>query len=129
VNAHGGILVKGDILQTASIHLGALRRFGHTAHGDLLPRYLLGLALAGLVASGQDYNLRSGCWLVLDGAPEWETVSRGGERRAVALGDVVAEARAAASEWAKAVEVTLGGEPTVHAFDPKIGKKIAKGQA
>ena len=129
VDAHGGILVKGDILQTASIHLGALRRFGHTAQGDLLPRYLLGLALAGLVASGRDYNLRSGCWLVLDGAPEWRTVSRSGERQAVELGDVVTEARDPASEWVKAVEVTLGGEPTIHPFDPKIGKKIAKGQA
>jgi hypothetical protein len=27
------------------------------------------------------------------------------------------------------VEVALGGEPTVHTFDSKIGKKIAKGQA
>ena len=79
----GGIRVRGEIVQSATIVLGVLRGYGTGAAGEVLAGYLLGLALGGLLAGGRRYNLRSGCELVPAGPATWQTVSVEGERRAV----------------------------------------------
>ena len=60
-DAHGGVLVRGDILQEAIINLVALR----TLSDDLsAKRYLFGLALVALSYRDQEcFNLREGCLL------------------------------------------------------------------
>lgn len=130
VNAHGGVLVHGEIVHTASILLTALRRY--VAKGDdTLATYLLGLALAGLVHATKRYTLRSGCWLVPAGKAVWQKVTADGEREDLSLDPATlsAELEVAANAWAGAAGVTLGGEAKVHAFDTKIGKRaVAKGQ-
>ena len=86
----------------------------------MLPVYLLGLALGGLVTTGRRYRLRSGCALVPAGPPEWRAVTESGERRDIVIdaATVVAELRAAARAWSDAAPVALGAEPTVYDFDP-----------
>jgi CRISPR-associated protein Csb1 len=131
VDAHGGVLVHGNLYQRAAIHLGALRRYPDPFDGRFAS-YLLGLALAGLLEGGRDYDLRSGCWLTPSEATAWEIVRRDGSREPVALADdqeLLAEARSAASAWADAAGVALGGEPEVHTFDKTIGRQIAKGDS
>jgi CRISPR-associated protein Csb1 len=130
VNAHGGVLVHGEIVHTASILLPALRRYV-TQDDSALATYLLGLALSGLLHATRDYNLRSGCWLVAQGAPVWQTVSTDGTRAALTIEPAALgkEVETAARTWAETFAVTLGGEPVVHAYDAKIGKRmVAKGQ-
>jgi CRISPR-associated protein Csb1 len=63
-DTHGGILVKGDILQEGMINLVALR----TLTNDMpTKRYLLGLALVALsYRDQQGFNLREGCLLCAD---------------------------------------------------------------
>ncbi len=83
--AHGGVLVHGDIERRVTINLVALRRLqGHDS--SALRRYILSLAL--VAASAElDGDLRQGCLLVPD--PErttpWQAVSRSGTRSAVTL--------------------------------------------
>jgi CRISPR-associated protein Csb1 len=126
VNAHGGVLVRGEIVHTASLLLPALRRYQAADEGTLAP-YLLGLALTGLVHAADNYALRSGCWLVAHGAPVWERVSADGAREAWTLEpDALHEAaKGAAHAWAAASGVTLGGAPQTHRYDPKVGKRMA----
>lgn len=131
VNAHGGVLVHGEIVHTASILLAALRRYV-TKHDDTLATYLLGLALAGLMHATNSYALRSGCWLVPTGTAVWQKVTADGERKDLSLKPTTlsAELEVAANAWAAAAGVTLGGVAMVHDFDTKIGKRaVATGQA
>ena len=120
VDRPGGILVHGAVVQSASVVLEALRGYRTADASDVLPAYLLGLALGGLVTTGRRYRLRSGCALVPSGPPEWRAVTETGERNAVVIDadTVVAELRDAARAWSTAADVPLGAEPTVHAFDP-----------
>ena len=124
----GGIVVRGGIRQSASILLDVPRRYRTKDRSGVLPGYLLGLALGGLLTGGRRYHLRSGCALVPAGAPDWQVVSVEGERRPVEF-DVkadVEELRVLAGEWAKAGNVTLGGEPEVHLYDPERAKRMLK---
>ena len=122
----GGIVVRGGIDQLASVPLDVPRRYRTKDRNELLPSYLLGLALGGLLTGGRRYHLRSGCALVPAGAPEWRTVSVEGERRPVEfdVDAVVEELRDLADGWAKAGNVTLGGEPEVHRYDPVRAKRM-----
>ena len=122
----GGIVVRGGIDQLASVLLDVPRRYRTKDRSEVLPAYLLGLALGGLLTGGRRYHLRSGCALVPEGAPEWRTVSVEGERRPVEfdVDAVVEELRDLADGWAKAGNVTLGGEPEVHRYDPVRAKRM-----
>lgn len=125
VNAHGGVLVHGEIVHTASVLLSALRRYV-TADDDRLATYLLGLALAGLVHAAGNYSLRSGCWLIPAGEAVWQKVAAAGAREPLNIDPsaLSAELNGVADAWASSVGVTLGGEPQVHVFDAKVGKRM-----
>ena len=126
VNRPGGVLVHGDIVHSASIVLGVLRKYRIEDGCDVLPAYLLGLALGALVSTGSDYHLRSGCTLVPAAPGHWEAVSANGARRAVAIdAEAVEDAlRGAARTWADAAGVALGGAPTVHEFDATMARAM-----
>ena len=83
--AHGGIVVHGEIHRTVTVNLVALRRLDGDG-GLALRRYVLGLALVAATAP-LDGFLRQGCLLTPD--PEtpssWAAVGRDGTRQAVAL--------------------------------------------
>ena len=81
-HGRGGVAVRGEMFQSAVIHLGALSELRRRAVGEELHRYLLCLALAALLdpRGGRDYNLRSGCWLMPDGPPTVTLATRWGER-------------------------------------------------
>ena len=122
----GGIRVRGEIVQSATLALGVLRGYRTGAGCGVLASYLLGLALGGLVTGGRRYDLRSGCDLVPAGAARWEAVSGDGERRVVEVDAqaVLAELREVARAWSAAVEVALGGEPQVHRYDPARARRM-----
>jgi CRISPR-associated protein Csb1 len=90
VNAHGGVVVRGDIVRDVTINLVALRQIGGE-NGAALRRYVLGLALVAAVEP-QDGFLRQGCLLTLDGddVGRWRLVERTGRRTAVDLSDKLA---------------------------------------
>jgi len=131
VDGHGGVFVHGRLYQRVTIHLGALRRYPDPTGDDgLLARYLLSLAMAGLLEGGREYDLRAGCWLVPAKAATWQLIRRDGAHETIALdneGDLFGEINEIARAWSEAAGVQLGGEPTYHVFDKRIGKKIAKG--
>ena len=120
VDRPGGVLVHGAIVQCASVVLEGLRACRTADGSGVLPAYLLGLALGGLVTTGRRYRLRSGCTLVPAAPAEWRAVTESGERNALAIDAdlVVVELRAAAQAWSAAAAVALGGRPVVHDFDP-----------
>lgn len=131
VDQHGGVLVRGRIVQVASIHIGAVRALGRGTQGGRLGEYVLALALGGLFVGGRDYKLRSGCWLVPAEAPQTEVVKADGGRSVLALTDkdvdaLLREAVAAA----KALSIDLPGgpgtAPRVYPYDPKAGKRLLK---
>lgn len=126
VDAHGGVLAHGEIVHSASILLNAVRKHRTGGGGDVLPNYLLGLALGGLLVGGGNYDLRSGCSLVPAAPAEWRTVSRTGDRRSAEVDEdaILEQVRGAAREWSEAVSVELGGEPKVHEYDPQAGKAM-----
>ena len=126
VDRPGGILVHGAIVQSASIVLEGLRGYRTADASDVLPAYLLGLALGGLVTTGRRYRLRSGCTLVPAGPAEWRAVTESGERNALAIdADSVVDAlRAAAQAWSETAPVALGGAPAVHDFDPARARAL-----
>ena len=124
----GGIRVRGEIVQSASVMLDVLRRY-RTADGvEVLAGYLLGLALGGLLVGARRYHLRSRCALVPSGPATWETVSAAGERRAVEVDAkaVLEELRAVAVEWSAAANIELGGEPEIHHYDPVRARRMLK---
>ena len=124
----GGIRVRGEIVQSASIMLDVLRRY-RTADGvEVLAGYLLGLALGGLLVGARRYHLRSRCALVPSGPATWETVGVEGERCAVEVDAkaVLEEFRAVAGEWSAAANIELGGEPEIHHYDPVRARRMLK---
>ena len=123
INAHGGILVHGKIVHSASVLLNVLRKYRTADGSDLLPTYLLGLALGGLLLSARDYTLRSGCILVPAGAAEWQSVETTGERTPVGISEsaVIEQLREVARDWAEVADIDLGGEPEIHHYDPERG--------
>ena len=124
VEARGGILAHGEIVHSASILLNAVRKYRTGDGSDVLPNYLFGLALGGLLVGSGDYDLRSGCSLVPAAPAEWRAVTRGGERRSIEVDEsaVLEEVREIAKKWSETAEVTLGGEPKDHEF--KIAKAM-----
>ena len=128
VDAHGGILAHGEIVHSASILLNAVRKHRTGDGSDVLPNYLLGLALGGLLVGGGDYALRSGCSLVPAAPAEWRAVTGGGERRSIEVDEnaVLGEVRETAKKWSETAGVALGGEPEIHEYDPKIAKAMLK---
>ena len=126
VDEPGGVLVHGEIVQSAAVMVNVLRRYRTGDDADRLAVYLLGLALGGLLTTGRDYYLRSGCALVPAAPGEWTAVSTSGERRRIELeaDAVVAELRELAGEWAAAARITLGGAPTVHRYDATIAREM-----
>ena len=127
----GGILVNGEIVQSASVMLNVLRRYRTGDDAALLPAWLLGLALGALLTAGREYYLRSGCALVPAGPGQWTSVSVSGERARIELDAeaVVAELREVAGEWAASAGVTLGGAPTVHRYDETVARRMLKAAA
>ena len=115
----GGIRVRGEIVQSATIVLGVLRGYRMGDGREVLAGYLLGLALGGLLIGGRRYDLRSGCDLVPAGSVRWDAVSAEGGRCPVEVDTqaVLAELRELAREWSHVAEVKLGGEPEVHRLD------------
>jgi CRISPR-associated protein Csb1 len=85
VNAHGGVVVRGNIHRDVTVNLVALRQIGGE-NGEALRRYVLGLALVA-ATEPQDGFLRQGCLLTLDPeAPSsWTLVERTGQRTAVQI--------------------------------------------
>ncbi|NEX19071.1 type I-U CRISPR-associated protein Cas7 [Thiorhodococcus mannitoliphagus] len=124
VNAHGGIYVHGEIIHTASISLSPLRR----AKDSVLSAYLLGLALAGLLHAMRETRLRVGCELIPEGPTQWQLVNADGQKKPleVTTKDIEAQLGAAATAWATAAGVTLGGPAVHHQYDPKAGKAAIK---
>ena len=122
----GGVLVRGEIVQSASVLVAVLRRYRTEKRGPVLAPYLAGLALGGLVTGGRRYLLRSGCELVPAGPARIEAVYADGARRPLALAPeaVVAELADVAKAWSEASGVTLGGEARVHHFDPERARRI-----
>ena len=131
VDAPGGVVAHGEIVHTASILLNVSRKYRTRDGSDLLPAYLLGLALGGLLVGAGDYDLRSGCSLVPAGPAEWRTVSRDGDRRRIEVDEsaVLDRLREAAQAWAGATGVRLGGEPEIHDYDPEAGRAMFDGKA
>lgn len=97
VNAHGGIVVHGNIYRDVTVNLVALRQIGGE-NGAALRQYVLGLALVAAVEP-QDGFLRQGCLLTLDpeDLPIWMLVERTGRRAAARLVDDEARAYAGAA--------------------------------
>ena len=90
VDAHGGVLIHGEIVHSASVLLNVLRKYRTTDGSGVLPNYLFGLALGGLLIgppASTDYNLRSGCFLVPVAPAEWQTVARSGERQSIEVAE------------------------------------------
>ena len=130
VDAPGGILVHGEIVHSASVLVRQLRGYRTADGSDVLPAYLLGLALGGLLHAAECGALRSGCTLVPAAPMAWQVVRTDGAREPVALDaqTVVGEIRAAACTWVRASGVTLGGAPEVHVLDPEtVRARIAAG--
>ena len=126
VDAHGGILVHGEIIHTASVLLNVLRKYRTTDGSDVLPNYLFGLTLGGLLIGGRDYNLRSGCCLVPAAPAEWQTVNRNGERQSIEVDEnaVINELHVLAEAWAACASIRLGGEPEAHEYDATRGRSM-----
>ena len=130
IDAHGGILVHGKIIHTASVLLNVLKKYRTVDRNDVLPNYLLGLTLGGLLIGGRDYNLRSGCCLVPASPAEWQTVDRNGDRQSIKVdeNEVINELQAVAQDWATWANVRLGGDPTVHKYDANLGEAMFRKQ-
>ena len=126
VDAHGGIVVHGEIVHSTSVLLNALRKYRTADGGDVLPSYLLGLTVGGLLIGAGDYNLRSGCSLVPAAPAEWLIVTRNGERQSIEVAEttLLDELRKVAQEWAGVAKIKLGGKPKCHTYDVSLGKAM-----
>lgn len=130
VDQHGGVIVHGEIVQFASIHLGALRALptAKPEHALALARYALALALVGLLHGARDYRLRVGCWLVPNGPAQFEVVRGDGGAEPVAI--TPEQAATWLDEAAQAAQaqlgVPLGGDDQVLDYQPAAGKRASK---
>ncbi len=101
VGSHGGIVARGGIYRDVTLNLVALRQLDGP-QGDLLRRYVLGLALVAATEPADGF-LRQGCLLTPDPASpsQWTVVARDGRRTAVSLegASVVGYAEAAAGAF------------------------------
>ena len=122
----GGVIARGQIVQSTVLHVGAMVDLGPEG-GAALPRYLLCLALAALLddRGGSDYTLRSGCWLAPDGGREATLVTRRGDRETFDLdGDAVRGALAdAVTEATTALKIPCGVHRVVK-FDPARARTL-----
>jgi CRISPR-associated protein Csb1 len=127
VDDHGGVLVRGNIRQIATIHLGQCRSLDRATAG--LGSYILGLALGGFWTGGRDYSLRTGCWLVPDGPPEITIISRQGERTQINLDEdsAVRYLEDVALPAARKLDIALDGKsPRNATYSQELGKKLLK---
>ena len=131
VDEHGGVVVRGRIVQSAVVHVGGLVDLGRE-HGGALTRYLLCLGLAALLddRGGSDYTLRAGCWLAPDGGREATLVTRRGDRETVdldsdAVPGALEDAVAAATT---ALEIPCGVHRVVE-FDPARARTLLNAKA
>jgi CRISPR-associated protein Csb1 len=119
----GGVIARDGIVREAVLNLIALRALaGANAEGTrALQRYVLGLALAALLAPIEHY-LREGCLLVAASkAAEKKLVWRDGKREDITLSD------AGAMEYATAAADAFGvGEKWEATFDNAAVKAEAK---
>ena len=130
VNEHGGVLLRGEIVQSAAVHLGALSEVGRRANSKALSRYLLCLTLAALLdeSGGRNYTLRAGCWLVPEGQAHATLVKRDGDRATVSLdyGSLLDELIGLVPEVrAEPLRIPCG-EERVEAFDDALADELLK---
>ena len=130
VNQHGGVLVRGRIVQSAAVHLGALSEVGGRANSEQLSRYLLCLTLAALLDDhgGRDYSLRAGCWLAPEGKAQAVLVKRDGDRSSVSLdydGLVDELGRLAGEVRGEPLSIPCG-EERIEAFDGNRAAALLK---
>lgn len=115
----GGVLVGGEVVRESILNLIVLRqlRGANEQETQQLRAYLLGLSLVALTLS-QDYNLRSGCQLVRDGADAVHAVqvSRDGEEAPFSSD------HADALEFAKDAAKTFGVEEALPDYDFDVDK-------
>jgi len=97
VGSHGGVVARGGIYRDVTLNLVALRQLDGPK-GDLLRRYVLGLALVAATEPGDGF-LRQGCLLTPDPTvqTEWTLVARDGTRAPVALDEAATRAYAEAA--------------------------------
>lgn len=124
-SGRGGVLVRGRIVRDSILNLIVIRQL-HGANEDEAQRlraYLLGLSLVALTLP-QDYNLRSGCQLVRDGADavEMKLVQRDGTETNFSIQHK--QALAFATECASTFGVDA--DPTVFDFDVEKAKQYLK---
>lgn len=120
-DAHGGIVVHGEIRREVTVNLIALRRL-HGESDEDLRNYILGLALVAVTAP-QDGFLRQGCLVTPDpDAPAvWEVVTRDGKREQVEIGE------STALDFAKAAAKKFKvGESRSVEFDKKLAQQDTK---
>lgn len=103
-DGRGGVLVRGTIVREGILNLIALRQLRGAGERETaaLRAYLLGLSLLAMSVP-QDYNLRSGCQLVRDGADAVVSllVERTGDETSLTLDheEALALARRAAKDF------------------------------
>ena len=118
VNAHGGVVVRGNIVRDVTVNLIALRQIGGD-NGAALRQYILGLALVAAVEP-QDGFLRQGCLLTLDPdtPSNWTSVERTGTRSPISLDCKTV------SDYATMAEKRFGkGSDRMVKFDPERAKR------
>ena len=124
VRTHGGVIARGPIRRDVTLNLVALRRLDGQ-NGQVLRRYILGLALVAATAS-LDGFLRAGCLLTLDPDDSgiWQAVARSGKRESVSLDEGIA------LEYARSAANAFGvGSDRRVAFDKNLAKDDAKPDA
>jgi CRISPR-associated protein Csb1 len=127
VDTHGGVVVRGGVRRDVTVNLVALRQL-HGEQGDLLRRYILGLALVA-ATEPQDGFLRQGCLLTTDPDAEasWTLVERTGRRTQIALDAdmALAYAQTAARRFNVGPDVSVAFDKERAKADlaPKEGKK------
>ncbi len=119
--AHGGVIVRGEIVRDVTVNLVALRRLG-VESAQHLRRYILGLALVAAVEPPEAF-LRQGCLLVPDtSAPaQWHMVDRHGKRAPITLNETVPQ------DYAKNATAAFGrGKDQTIAFSKDKAKEDVK---
>lgn len=124
VRMHGGIIARGPIRRDTIINLIALRRLDGQ-NGQILRRYILGLALVAATAPMDGY-LRAGCLLTLDpeNTGEWYSVARNGVRTKIGLDEdrALAYAQSAAITFKVGEDCEVKFDKKLAMADTKVGK-------